>query len=73
MQGHRLGVRLDPPKISEHMRESLRVVGYSDEAIDNLVAEGAVAACDATNAKHAEVGEPRADERLEQAAITASP
>jgi crotonobetainyl-CoA:carnitine CoA-transferase CaiB-like acyl-CoA transferase len=73
MQGQRLGVRLDPPKISEHMRESLRSVGYSDEAINHLVAERAVAASLATENPQQEGEKSGADERLEQAAITASP
>jgi len=73
MQGRRLGVRLDPPRISEHMREALRSVGYSDEAIDHLVAQCAVAASHATENPQQEGEQPRADERLEQAAITASP
>jgi hypothetical protein len=66
-------VRLDPPKVSEHMRESLRSVGYSDAAIDELVSAGAVAAGPATDNSHHEGDEPRADERLDQADITASP
>jgi crotonobetainyl-CoA:carnitine CoA-transferase CaiB-like acyl-CoA transferase len=73
MQGQRLGVRLDPPTLSEHMRESLRSVGYSDAAIDALVSAGAVAASPATDNSHHEGDEPRADERLDQADITASP
>jgi len=73
MQGQRLGVRLDPPRISEHMREALRSVGYSDEAIDHLVAQRAVAASHATENPQQEGEQPRADERLEQADITASP
>jgi crotonobetainyl-CoA:carnitine CoA-transferase CaiB-like acyl-CoA transferase len=73
LQGQRLGVRLDPPRISEHMRESLRSVGYSDDAIDHLVAQGAVAASHAVENPHPEGGATHADERLEQADITASP
>jgi hypothetical protein len=72
MQGRRLGVRLDPPKISEHMRELLRDVGYAADAIDALVAQGAVAENDAAENHPAEGAKTR-DERLEQAAITASP
>ena len=72
LQGRRLGVRLDPPRISEHMRELLRDVGYPADAIDALVAQGAVAASD--HAEHPPAqGERSRDERLEQAAITASP
>jgi hypothetical protein len=55
------------------MRESLRSVGYSDDAIDHLVAQGAVAASHAVENPHPEGGATRADERLEQADITASP
>jgi crotonobetainyl-CoA:carnitine CoA-transferase CaiB-like acyl-CoA transferase len=72
LQGRRLGVRLDPPRISEHMRELLRDVGYPADEIDALVAQGAVAASD--HAEHPPAqGERSRDERLEQAAITASP
>ena len=73
LQGQRLGVRLDPPRISEHMREALRSVGYSDEAIDRLVAEHVVAASHATDHPPQEGAGPRADDRLDHAAITASP
>jgi hypothetical protein len=55
------------------MRESLRSVDYSDDAIDRLVAQGAVAASHAFDTQHPEGGATRADERLEQADITASP
>jgi len=72
MQGQRLGVRSDPPTISEHMRESLRSVGYSDAAIDDLVAEGAVGASHATESPHCEGGKTRADERTEQTGVNAS-
>ena len=72
MHGLRLGVRLDPPKMSEHMRELLRDVGYAADAIDALVAQGAVAENDAAENHPAEGAKTR-DERLEQAAITASP
>jgi crotonobetainyl-CoA:carnitine CoA-transferase CaiB-like acyl-CoA transferase len=72
LQGRRLGVRLDPPKISEHMRELLHDVGYAAAAIDDLVAHGAVAAGHAPDDQPAEGGKPR-DEPLEQAAIVASP
>ena len=72
LQGRRLGVRLDPPRISEHLREVLRDVGYPADEIDALVAQGAVAASD--HAEHPPAqGERSRDERLEQAAITASP
>ena len=38
MDGHRLGVRLDLPKVGEHTREILASVGYSRGEIDELVA-----------------------------------
>jgi crotonobetainyl-CoA:carnitine CoA-transferase CaiB-like acyl-CoA transferase len=72
MEGRRLGVRLDPPRIGEHTQELLRGVGYSDEAIESLVAQAAVASCGPAES-HVTEGEPSRDERLEQAAITASP
>ncbi len=43
LQGHRLGVRLDPPKMGEHTRELLTALGYGPAEIDKLVAEAAVA------------------------------
>jgi crotonobetainyl-CoA:carnitine CoA-transferase CaiB-like acyl-CoA transferase len=43
MDGKRLPVRLDPPKMGEHTRELLLSVGYSDKEIDALVAQRAVA------------------------------
>ena len=38
MDGHRLGVRLDLPKIGEHTREILAAVGYGEGEIDELAA-----------------------------------
>jgi crotonobetainyl-CoA:carnitine CoA-transferase CaiB-like acyl-CoA transferase len=43
MDGKRLPVRLDPPKLGAHTRELLSSVGYSDREIDALVAQRAVA------------------------------
>jgi len=39
MDGHRLGVRLDLPKVGEHTREVLAAVGYANVEIDRLAAE----------------------------------
>jgi len=38
MDGRRLGVRLDLPKVGEHTREVLLSIGYAAEEIDGLVA-----------------------------------
>ncbi|MCX7199823.1 MAG: CaiB/BaiF CoA-transferase family protein [Proteobacteria bacterium] len=38
MDGHRLGVRLDLPKVGEHTREILASIGYSGGEIDELAA-----------------------------------
>jgi crotonobetainyl-CoA:carnitine CoA-transferase CaiB-like acyl-CoA transferase len=43
MQGKRLGVRMGPPKLGEHTRELLNGIGYSQEKIDMLLAQAAVA------------------------------
>jgi len=43
MHGHRLGVRLHPPKMGEHTREVLRSIGYADDEIDRLLARKAIA------------------------------
>jgi crotonobetainyl-CoA:carnitine CoA-transferase CaiB-like acyl-CoA transferase len=43
MQGHRLGVRLHPPKMGEHTRELLLRIGYANDEIDHLIAQRAVA------------------------------
>ena len=36
MDGHRLGVRLDLPKVGEHTREVLESIGYDAREIDEL-------------------------------------
>ena len=41
--GHRLGVRLDPPRLGEHSRELLDSAGYSAGEIDELLAQAVVA------------------------------
>lgn len=43
MDGHRLGVRLDPPRLGAHTRELLAGMGYSAREIDALMAQHAVA------------------------------
>ena len=43
MEGHRLGVRLHPPKMGEHTRELLAAIGYAPAQIDALIAQAAVA------------------------------
>ena len=43
MDGRRLGVRIDPPKLGEHSRELLGSVGYAPDDIDALFAQAAVA------------------------------
>ncbi len=43
LAGHRLGVRLDPPRLGEHTRELLGAAGYGAPEIDALFAQGAVA------------------------------
>jgi crotonobetainyl-CoA:carnitine CoA-transferase CaiB-like acyl-CoA transferase len=43
LQGQRLGVRLNPPKMGEHTKPLLRGLGYSDQDIQHLMAEGVVA------------------------------
>jgi crotonobetainyl-CoA:carnitine CoA-transferase CaiB-like acyl-CoA transferase len=43
LQGHRLGVRLHPPKMGEHTTELLAAIGYGCEQIDALLARAAVA------------------------------
>jgi len=43
MEGHRLGVRMHPPKLGEHSRDLLRSVGYEADEIDRLYARNAVA------------------------------
>jgi crotonobetainyl-CoA:carnitine CoA-transferase CaiB-like acyl-CoA transferase len=41
--GHRLGVRLDPPRLGEHSRELLGGAGFSALDIDELLAQAVVA------------------------------
>jgi crotonobetainyl-CoA:carnitine CoA-transferase CaiB-like acyl-CoA transferase len=43
MDGQRLQVRLDPPKLGEHSRELLAGIGVSSAEVDRLLAEGVVA------------------------------
>jgi crotonobetainyl-CoA:carnitine CoA-transferase CaiB-like acyl-CoA transferase len=43
LQGRRLGVRMDPPKMGEHTRELLGALGYGAAEIDALVAQAVVA------------------------------
>jgi crotonobetainyl-CoA:carnitine CoA-transferase CaiB-like acyl-CoA transferase len=43
LEGRRLGVRLDPPKMGEHTREVLLAAGYEPAGIDALFAQGVVA------------------------------
>jgi crotonobetainyl-CoA:carnitine CoA-transferase CaiB-like acyl-CoA transferase len=43
LDGQRLGVRLDPPRRGEHTREVLASAGYSNDDIERLLAERAVA------------------------------
>jgi crotonobetainyl-CoA:carnitine CoA-transferase CaiB-like acyl-CoA transferase len=42
MDGHDFGLRLDPPVIGEHTDEILRLLGYTDDAIDALARDGIV-------------------------------
>ena len=43
LEGQRLGVRLDPPRLGEHTRELLGSVGYTSQQIEKLLAQAAVA------------------------------
>jgi crotonobetainyl-CoA:carnitine CoA-transferase CaiB-like acyl-CoA transferase len=43
MQGQRLGVRLDPPRLGEHSRELLAGAGFAREEVDALLAKSVVA------------------------------
>jgi len=36
LDGERLGLRLDPPRLGQHGREVLRDVGYSDDEISAM-------------------------------------
>ena len=36
LEGHRLGVRMDPPRVGEHTNELLREIGYGPEQISTL-------------------------------------
>ena len=42
LQGHRLGVRMDPPRMGEHTTELLRGIGYGPEQIAALRAQAVV-------------------------------
>ena len=44
LDGKRLGLRLDPPKLGEHGRELLLSLNYSDSEIADLVGAGVVLA-----------------------------
>ncbi|MES3001409.1 MAG: CaiB/BaiF CoA-transferase family protein [Pseudomonadota bacterium] len=43
MDGNRLGVRLDPPRLGEHSRELLGTAGFASGEIDDLLAQGVIA------------------------------
>ena len=43
LDGERLGLRLDPPRLGQHGREVLLDVGYSDEEIGAMLQAGALA------------------------------
>ena len=43
LEGQRLGVRLDPPRLGEHTRELLGGIGYTAEQVEALIAQAAVA------------------------------
>jgi len=43
MEGQRLGVRLNPPRMGEHTRELLGSIGYGADDIDRLIEQAAVA------------------------------
>ncbi|WP_048440260.1 CaiB/BaiF CoA-transferase family protein [Caenimonas sp. SL110] len=43
MQGHRLGVRMDPPRLGEHSRELLAGAGFAASEIDRLLGESVIA------------------------------
>ncbi|MEJ6005991.1 CaiB/BaiF CoA-transferase family protein [Paucibacter sp. AS339] len=44
LDGARLGLRRDPPRLGQHSRELLQSLGYGDASIAALVAEGVVGA-----------------------------
>jgi len=46
LDGERLGIRNDPPTISENAREVLAEVGYSAVQIDSLMERGVVTSPD---------------------------
>src|SRR5439155_6516299 len=43
MQGERLGVRLQPPRMGEHTRELMRSLGYDSAQIESLFGRSAIA------------------------------
>jgi crotonobetainyl-CoA:carnitine CoA-transferase CaiB-like acyl-CoA transferase len=43
LQGHRLGVRMDPPRMGEHTNELLREIGYGPDQIATMRAQAVVA------------------------------
>ncbi|MDB5943360.1 MAG: L-carnitine dehydratase/bile acid-inducible protein [Ramlibacter sp.] len=43
MDGQRLGVRLDPPRLGEHSRELLASAGFAPQEVDALLAKSVVA------------------------------
>lgn len=43
MQGQRLGVRMDPPRLGEHSRELLAAAGFSAQEVQALLAKSVVA------------------------------
>jgi crotonobetainyl-CoA:carnitine CoA-transferase CaiB-like acyl-CoA transferase len=43
MEGRRLGVRMDPPRLGQHSRELLSGAGYADAEVDALLAKSVVA------------------------------
>ncbi|MEP7183450.1 MAG: CaiB/BaiF CoA-transferase family protein [Betaproteobacteria bacterium] len=43
MEGRRLGVRLDPPRLGEHTRELLTTIGYEAAEVDALFAQAVIA------------------------------